>query len=246
MNDECDRNCIVSKTLEINPLFEADYIVLYFKHKQAKTSEMHTLDIKEIINILNISVSDRIIPYLDGYVYIYTKELFINTDINIIISLLLDRLVIINENFTISCSDIHHDLVEIKQAVNEAIYTSILIEDNNDKIFNLYEDIGTYKVILPFINDPIMKNYSDEYLNILLDFDVEYQGKFIETLIEYVLVGGDIDKCSEVLKVHKNTIRYRLEKINSLLNENILIKEGYEKVALAIRIYIVHNKLNKI
>ncbi len=245
MNCEYDRNCLIQKTIEMNPLFEADFIVLYFKYKTLYGDNTKFVEVKDIIDKLDINISDRIIPYQSGYILIHTKELFIDKEIDMIISPFHDSLLELSESFYISCSDIHHDLVELREAVNEALYTSILIDETSEEVYHYYDDIGTYKIILPFIDNPILKNYSERYLNILLDFDAEYQGKFIDTLVEYVLVGGDIDKCAEVLDVHKNTIRYRLEKINSLLNENILIKEGYEKVAFAIRIYLCRKKINK-
>lgn len=243
MNCENNKDCINQKIIEINPLFESDVLVLYFKFKKGINNNVNFSNLREINEKLKIGISDRLIPYKNGFVLIYTRELFGNNKIDKILEPIYDSLVDLSKTYNISVSNVHHYLRELKEAISEALNTSILIDDNSKLVYHRYEDLGVYKVVLPYIDSPILKKYSDEYLDVILDFDVEFQGKFFETLVEYVLVNGEIDQCGKNLDVHKNTIRYRLEKINSLLNENILLKEGYEKVALAVRYHICRSKL---
>lgn len=239
MNCENDRTCIKQKTIEINPLFEPDFMVLYFRFKDDFKEVKHFYEIDDIIKP---NVSDCIIPYKNGYLFIHTKERFKEYEINKILEPFDAKINTLIENFYISCSDIHHDILELRDAINEAIYATILIDDEDSLSYHSYESIGTYKLILPFIEAPIFRNYSMYYLKPILDFDTEFEGKFFDTLVAYVNVNGDIDHCAKKLAVHKNTIRYRLEKISNLLDENILTKEGYEKVVVAVRIYIVEKK----
>ena len=60
-----------------------------------------------------------------------------------------------------------------------------------------------------------------------------------------VLAKGDTIKAAERLFCHKNTIRYRIgklqEKVDPLTNE----KEFYQNLAAAIKVYLLLNKIKK-
>jgi sugar diacid utilization regulator len=91
---------------------------------------------------------------------------------------------------------------------------------------------------MPHIEGPYLKTFSKNYLMPLQNYDYENNTSLFETVVEFVKSGGDIPKTADVMKQHKNTIRYRLEKINSILGENLLYRESYEKLSMAVKIYI--------
>ena len=43
---------------------------------------------------------------------------------------------------------------------------------------------------------------------------------FMETLLAYVECGGSMEKTSNLLHQHKNTVRYRMDKIQKLFDED--------------------------
>ena len=98
-----------------------------------------------------------------------------------------------------------------------------------------YEDLGIYRFIVPEINSHNMKEYMEEYLRPL----IEDEGELFRTAKTYVLTGGLLEETADRLYCHKNTVRYRLDRIQEMLDPNSTEKEFFENLALAIRIHML-------
>lgn len=127
-------------------------------------------------------------------------------------------------------SDIIYELVQLDLGIKQSIYASKVCElDEQDKIS--YRDIGIYKLLLPHQESVWIKRYVNEILNPIYNYD---DGKLIKTARIYIQCGGDILKTSKEMFQHKNTIRYRIQKMKALLNISL---EGdfYEQLSIAIK-----------
>ena len=80
-----------------------------------------------------------------------------------------------------------------------------------------------------------MKEYMEEYLRPLL----EDEGELLRTAKTYVLTGGRLEETAERLYCHKNTVRYRLARMQEILDPRSTEKEFFENLALAIRIHML-------
>lgn len=65
----------------------------------------------------------------------------------------------------------------------------------------------------------------------------------MHTAIEYVLAKGDAVKTAERLFCHKNTIRYRIGKLQEKLDPDSNEKEFYQNLAIAVKIYLLINEI---
>ena len=74
----------------------------------------------------------------------------------------------------------------------------------------------------------------EEYLAPLLCNNEE----LLNTACTYIKSKGDLDKTAESLYCHKNTVRYRLNKIHEILDPKSNEKEFNENLSIAIRIYL--------
>lgn len=227
---------------QINPLFEADFLMIFFRFKSLPEKDELFSELHYLKNKLVLSATDRIIYFKKGFLFIHSSELFGVREIEKITIPYQEIFNEFSDKYYISSSSVHHDLVEFTQAIDECLYASILYP-NYDVLCNYYDFLGTYKLLIPFINNPLLKSYSDYYVRILQEYDDEHQTKLLETINEYVMANGNIDYCAQNLILHKNTIRYRLEKVNTLLSENVFLKGGYEKIAAAIKIRFCEDRL---
>ncbi len=92
---------------------------------------------------------------------------------------------------------------------------------------------------MPYANNKWLKSFTDNILNPIKEYD---NGNLIETARIYIENSGDIIKVSEQMFQHKNTIRYRINKIKTLLN-SISDKDFYEQLSIAIKCEkIIKNK----
>lgn len=104
-----------------------------------------------------------------------------------------------------------------------------------------YDRMGIYKLIISYICTDGMKGYVQEYLAPLFE-EEEREGELLHTAIEYVLAKGDIIKTAERLFCHKNTIRYRIGKLQEKLDPDSNEKEFYLNLAVAVKIYLLTNE----
>lgn len=108
------------------------------------------------------------------------------------------------------------------------------------KNVKFYKDMGIYKLIVTHINAKGTSEYMRDYLSPIFE-EEEKEGELLQTAIEYVLARGDMIKTAERLFCHKNTIRYRIGKLQEKLDPDANEKEFYQNLAAAIKIYLLLN-----
>lgn len=124
---------------------------------------------------------------------------------------------------------------EFGRVIREAFWACIVARMEK-KGYKRYEEMGIYRFIVPEINSPSMRSYMEEYLAPLLD---EGQSELLHTAKAYIMCCGDVIKTSQILYCHKNTVRYRISKMQELLDPKASDKEFYESLSIAIRIYLL-------
>ncbi len=103
-----------------------------------------------------------------------------------------------------------------------------------------YRDIGIYRLIGAHFHSKKMMAFMQDYLSPILE-EEEKEGDLFTTAVEYVLAGGDFVKAGKRLYCHKNTIRYRIAKLQEKLDPAVNEKEFYQNLSTAIKIYLLHN-----
>lgn len=135
-------------------------------------------------------------------------------------------------------SGFHRTLKQGKQAFSEALYAAFLSEDG---AFLRYDDLGSYKIVLPLANTVEMSSFSEEILNPLWDYDIINKSNLAETLEVYLKAGGDFKVAAKEMGQHFNTIRYRMEQIKELTGLDYRNPEELEQLSLAIKIQKARN-----
>ena len=227
---------------EINPSFKSDMIALYVDFLEDSSVEAY-LKVEDMLLSKNvISTSDSAFYYKGGMFIVLSKDMFTTIDKMVLIKPILDAFEEDLGKFRIGVSTVHHLVYQIKQCFEEAKYAASL-KTGLEKNIMLYEDLGIYKIILPFCDNEIMKEFARKYIKPLEDFDLETNGNLLETAVGYVLNDGDLQKTADAMIQHKNTIRYRLKNISNILEMNIFETKNYETLSCAVRIYMCNDKV---
>lgn len=66
-------------------------------------------------------------------------------------------------------------------------------------------------------SDPVKTAYYRELLSPLKRYDAEHQGDLVKTLAAYLRQGGNSTQTANALYLHRNSLRYRLARIQALL-----------------------------
>lgn len=80
----------------------------------------------------------------------------------------------------------------------------------------LYAKLGVFQLLGQLENIPAVIQFSQDVLGPLIEYDQNHQGHFLETLAAFFEYNGNITKAAEALFVHRNTLIYRLERIEVL------------------------------
>lgn len=99
-----------------------------------------------------------------------------------------------------------------------------------------YENLGVMRFLAPEASSKMLYASVRQYLRPLLEDDgrVSDRESLYETAKAFVLADGDLEQAAEKLFCHKNTIRYRIDKIHKLLDPGSSNQAFYDSLRIAV------------
>lgn len=136
----------------------------------------------------------------------------------------------------LSSSCIIEDIMGIDKAYQQALYTASLIRGGviADNIYS-FADLGSYQ--LPFfIEDKArLLAFRDQYLG-----ELHKNEQLLETLRAYLSFNGNMLRTAESLYIHRNTLAYRLERIEALTGRRLSDMETIRDLLNALMILDIY------
>lgn len=86
---------------------------------------------------------------------------------------------------------------------------------SEDRIF--YTNLGIYRLLMGIEDHEIMQDYYEHTLKPLVEYDAANNSDLCQTLRSYLAHDGSVKDMADELFVHRNTINYKLNKIEELL-----------------------------
>ncbi|MGE7691579.1 PucR family transcriptional regulator [Lysinibacillus sp. NPDC097214] len=146
-------------------------------------------------------------------------------------------------SLTFGYSRCHLTQSEFPLAVREAFYARIMAEIKSTPICH-YENLASDWLLIELHRKDatFAIDYVNSYLGPLLKAKVDPD--LMKTAITYVVKQGNIKEVAVAHFCHPNTIRYRMAKIRQLVAplENDYV--FYERIAAAVKLYLIHSKMN--
>ena len=99
----------------------------------------------------------------------------------------------------------------------------------------LYDDLGVYKVLGAANDTAPAERFVDEWLARLIDYDSAHGAQLVLTLSEYLECGGNYDASAKALSVHRNTLKYRLNRIRQVSGYDLSLPDNQFNLQLATR-----------
>ena len=88
----------------------------------------------------------------------------------------------------------------------------------NDKGVVAYQDLGIYTLLMDIENEEVINEYYAETIQKLVEYDKLNQTNYCEVLQCYLEHSGSVKETAEAMFVHRNTINYKINKIEEMLN----------------------------
>lgn len=141
----------------------------------------------------------------------------------------------------IGISNLHLTLEELGQCLRESFYAASLAKEKESVV--RYRDLGILRCILPFARQAEMEEYAENILRPVIDYGIENNAPLYETLVQYIRQDCNMTKTAEIMHQHKNTIRYRLERIAELTGMDHKQFSAMEELALAVHLWECREKI---
>jgi hypothetical protein len=242
LKDSVSKGMIRELALELNHSFKEHFLVCFCKEKKY-------IDDKHIMKLLNLfhfqvhkSIYHSVIKYRDGILIICTTNTRDDKYLMTELEQLIESIGIENDYFVNGISNMHHGLDQFSKGIHEALYAVKSTKKNTAKNIH-YTDIGIHQILMPFIDNDWIQEYSERILRPLIDYDTKYHTQILETAIAYIEKDQNIKRTAEALYQHDNTIRYRIKKMKEILDMTHLEGSFNEQLSIAVKIYLLRNGL---
>lgn len=101
-------------------------------------------------------------------------------------------------------------------------------------------DLGVYQLILSLTDKDKLSDFCEHTLGLLLDYDMRQNADLIKTLEAFFNCHGNLSQTAESLIVHRNTLLYRMNRINEIAGIDMNRPETRLALHLALTIRRLH------
>ncbi|MCF6408989.1 PucR family transcriptional regulator [Pseudalkalibacillus salsuginis] len=134
-------------------------------------------------------------------------------------------------------------LSDIGRSYETAVETLKLQKNmRTERFCSFYEDLHMYRVISLVKSQNEFQHMITEYLSPVIEYDKQFNGKLLHTLKAYLACNGSKKETAEQLFIVRQTLYYRLEKLERLLGEDFM-SNSEKRMAIEFMLF-AHNYLN--
>jgi sugar diacid utilization regulator len=85
----------------------------------------------------------------------------------------------------------------------------------------LFDELGVFEILADTKDPKTVQRFAQKWLGALLDYDESRNASLVSTLTSYLEAGGNYDHSARALGVHRNTLRYRLKRIQEISGHDL-------------------------
>ena len=98
---------------------------------------------------------------------------------------------------------------------------NLAIKQKQKNMIYYYEQLGLYQLFYDINNKTLLENFVHNILYSLMAYDKKYNTNLIQTLEVYLNKNCNLNQTAETLFIHRNTIKYRLQRIEEITNTSL-------------------------
>jgi sugar diacid utilization regulator len=228
LNENLEDEEVTSLAMRINGAFKSYYSALYISF-----TNFNKRNLSFIRNEISNNYEFEAVQYKNNIVVVvnFNRQVMMNSYINYISEIIEKH----SGEFRIGVSNIFTDKKDFNYCIKEAFNATEISEIIKEKVVH-YKDLSVYKLIYPIKNSRIIKDYYNETIEPLKEYDRYYNSNILETVENFIEQDGDYKKTASLLEQHENTVRYRVLKAKKLLGlENSHFK-FIEQISIGLKI----------
>ena len=133
---------------------------------------------------------------------------------------------------------LENTIMELSTSYDEASNALKFADSAHKNHIVHYDDLGVFKLLINNIDSSEIACFYRDYLEPVVRYDKEYNSELVNTLKVYFESNFNLLLTSKKLFIHRNTLNYRLKKIEDLLSMDISKYQNRLALELALSIYI--------
>jgi purine catabolism regulator len=103
-----------------------------------------------------------------------------------------------------------------------------------------FGSLGVYRLLVELEEQPAVRKFTTEIMQPLIDYDAEHRGSLVKTVQAYFDHHGNISQTAESLFVHRNTLLYRMDRIQELTGLQLDQSNMRLALHLALKLWQLH------
>lgn len=139
------------------------------------------------------------------------------------------------EDLHVGVGSMVRDIVNLRTSYTRA-KSAVIMARNKDKIRVDFDNMGLFRLLYSVEDKNLLEYMRDTPLLPLIEYDMKHSSNYLETLELYLKYNGSIQKVSEEMYTHRNTVIYRISNIKKLIGCELETTE--EKLRFQIAFYI--------
>lgn len=108
--------------------------------------------------------------------------------------------------------------------------------EKNERQTESYQDMGILSLLFHIDSVECMGEFYDKTIKPLVEYDTDNGSNLVEVLECYLKSNGSLNETAEELFVHRNTINYRIKKIESILGVDLTKFEVRNELAIGLMV----------
>lgn len=145
-------------------------------------------------------------------------------------------------NLLIGFSSIGKELSGLPSKLIEAKEVIEIIKDMKDTQLATYDQVSLDIIVNRVIMDADLKQTFIKKMLVLAEYDIQYSSDLIHTLRLLVNNQGNVAETARSLNVHRNTIKYRMQKIEEILGISLSSANVFLNISIILKIYDLRDK----
>lgn len=118
---------------------------------------------------------------------------------------------------SIGIGQLYPDLMSIPKSYREAAQAAKIGRSlKGPNSVHVFTDLGIYRMLLQFATTQNPNEFYCDALERLLEYDQQADKELVKTLAAFLECNGNLTETSERLYIHRNTLKYRLERIRDI------------------------------
>jgi PucR family transcriptional regulator, proline-responsive transcriptional activator len=230
--------------LEINSSFRPCFFAISFKEKRFLSEERVIAAIQDLKNTKIVGLTDAIVKYRQGFLLIQTDDKMDQVAYQKKVKYILEAVDLRLEDYYVGISNLHADthsnLSDLGYGISESLFAGSTAEVS-EKSLCYFKEIGIYRILMPVHQEIWLHNWYNSIITPIIQHDEKYDTELMATAIKYVECDGKVVETAAAMFVHKNTIRYRLNKMKEIMQMEDSNLNFLDQLSVAIKLHKIYH-----